>query len=125
MFKILATIACVFAVGEALRCHIVSGGNLSIVDNSQPQECGIGSLTCVKIVDLTRGTYSKQCQSVNCTMNGVPNSAANCQNTSTLGLSSMMCCCYGDGCNSAEHTSIVNTIVGSLFAFATARSIFF
>ncbi|PIC26885.1 hypothetical protein B9Z55_019326 [Caenorhabditis nigoni] len=86
----------------ALQCHQVTAGNLSIPDTSQRQECVVGSLTCLKIVDYSRGTYSKQCQSMNCT-----NSAAGCTNSTAFGVTGATCCCYGDGCNSAPQTGII------------------
>ncbi|CAO4379589.1 unnamed protein product [Caenorhabditis nigoni] len=91
----------------ALQCHQVTAGNLSIPDTSQRQECVVGSLTCLKIVDYSRGTYSKQCQSMNCTQGGVQNSAAGCTNSTAFGVTGATCCCYGDGCNSAPQTGII------------------
>uniref|UniRef100_A0A8R1HZI1 UPAR/Ly6 domain-containing protein n=1 Tax=Caenorhabditis japonica TaxID=281687 RepID=A0A8R1HZI1_CAEJA len=118
---LLVTVGVVSSV-EALKCHVVAAGNLTVPDTSQPQECGLGSMACVKIIDFTRNTYSKQCQNMNCTMNGLPNAVANCQNTSTFGMNGATCCCYGDGCNAAPHfgsLSVVGlsvAIVSALFA---------
>uniref|UniRef100_A0A1I7TSA4 Activin_recp domain-containing protein n=1 Tax=Caenorhabditis tropicalis TaxID=1561998 RepID=A0A1I7TSA4_9PELO len=115
---IILTIAFAVYHASALQCHVVPAGNLSLPDSSPVQECAIGSLTCVKVVDYTRGTYTKQCQTMNCTMNGLTNSVANCQNTSTFGVSIATCCCYGDGCNSAPKTRII-TVIGAAVALAS------
>ncbi|CAI2354705.1 unnamed protein product [Caenorhabditis sp. 36 PRJEB53466] len=106
---LLLAVVGVFVV-ESLKCHVVAAGNLSIADTSTAQDCGLGSLTCVKVVDFTRGTYTKQCQTMNCTMNNIQNSVANCQNTSSFGVSAMTCCCYGDACNSAPQTGFISVV---------------
>ncbi|CAI5452297.1 unnamed protein product [Caenorhabditis angaria] len=105
MFIFLMVLAISFMSTDSLTCHQVGAGNLSIADSSTSTDCGVGSLTCVKVVDLTRGTYTKQCQSLNCTLNGVSNAVANCANTSTVTGNMLTCCCYGDGCNSAPHSA--------------------
>ncbi|EFP08958.1 hypothetical protein CRE_18033 [Caenorhabditis remanei] len=104
---IFLTLALAAYTAFALQCHVVPTGNLSIPDTSPNQECAIGSLSCLKVIDYTRGTYTKQCQTMNCTMNGLQNAVANCQNTSAFGVSGATCCCYGDGCNSAPKTGLV------------------
>ncbi|CAD6187018.1 unnamed protein product [Caenorhabditis auriculariae] len=104
----------------ALQCHVVATGNLSVTDSSGLTDCPLGSLTCVKIVDFTRNTYTKQCQSLNCTMNGQTNAVANCQNTSMIGVSSVSCCCYGDGCNMAPDNSL-HIIAGSIVLAAISK----
>ncbi|CAL2044997.1 unnamed protein product [Caenorhabditis brenneri] len=119
---IFLTLVLAVYTASALQCRIVATGNLSIPDTSPVQECAIGSLSCLKVVDYTRGTYTKQCQTMNCTMNGLANSVANCQNTSAFGVSGATCCCYGDGCNSAPKTGIA-TVIGSSLVLAALMKV--
>ncbi|KJH48535.1 hypothetical protein DICVIV_05331 [Dictyocaulus viviparus] len=39
------------------------------------------------------------------------NAPAQCTNTSQAGRESMICCCYGDGCNSASVTTTWLTMI--------------
>ncbi|VDM51660.1 unnamed protein product [Angiostrongylus costaricensis] len=52
----------------ALKCHQVATANLASPPETQPTECIAGSLACVKLIDYTSKTFSKQCQQFNCTV---------------------------------------------------------
>ncbi|CAD6187017.1 unnamed protein product [Caenorhabditis auriculariae] len=94
---ILVTLSFIFTTAAGLKCHIVPSGNISNPVNSSPEECPLGSLACVKIVDYTHLIYTKQCQPANCTSTTITPAPANCFNTSSNGVILATCCCYGDG----------------------------
>ncbi|KAE9413958.1 hypothetical protein Angca_000177 [Angiostrongylus cantonensis] len=114
---ILSLLSILPSVLIALKCHQIATANLSSPPETQPTECIAGSLACLKLIDYTSKTFSKQCHQFNCTAGALMNAPAQCTNTSQFGRETMTCCCYGDGCNSATVNSMWLAIATIILPF--------
>ncbi|CAI4225028.1 unnamed protein product [Auanema sp. JU1783] len=106
---------------HGLKCYTEQGfinqtnlGNLT--------ECYGVAYSCSKTVNYNTGTYAKSCSPSNCTNpNDYSSNTAGCFNNTrsptfsgeNVPLTSI-CCCYGDGCNSAP--SPVNLLLSVVVA---------
>uniref|UniRef100_A0A915A868 UPAR/Ly6 domain-containing protein n=1 Tax=Parascaris univalens TaxID=6257 RepID=A0A915A868_PARUN len=107
IFLALLLVFVILATSNALKCYVggptINNGTVLV----PLQECGMpGSYSCIKTVDISTNLVTRQCSNTNCTQNGVVMSTGTCYNV-TAGISyQTICCCYGDGCNSASTITI-------------------
>uniref|UniRef100_A0A0M3HNZ1 UPAR/Ly6 domain-containing protein n=1 Tax=Ascaris lumbricoides TaxID=6252 RepID=A0A0M3HNZ1_ASCLU len=123
MTTVLLSLSFVFvilATSNALKCYVggptINNGSVLV----PLQECGMpGSYSCIKTVDMSTNLVTRHCSNTNCTQNGVVMSTGTCYNV-TAGISyQTICCCYGDGCNSAS------TITITVFSMITTITLAF
>uniref|UniRef100_A0A0K0CTK8 Secreted protein n=1 Tax=Angiostrongylus cantonensis TaxID=6313 RepID=A0A0K0CTK8_ANGCA len=98
---ILSLLSILPSVLIALKCHQIATANLSSPPETQPTECIAGSLACLKLIDYTSKTFSKQCHQFNCTVSFL---------TENLSIYRNLCYISKNGCRTRPKTKPYSAI---------------